>query len=76
VSYVDAGYSICLTVLFVYGVSLVLRRRRLLRAVDVAERDAAVPPSGPSAVPPAGPSAAPPPGPSAVAAGSDVGSAS
>jgi hypothetical protein len=68
VSYVDAGYSICLTVLFVYGVSLVLRRRRLLRAVDVAERDAAAPPPGPSA--------APPPGPSAVAAGSDVGSAS
>jgi hypothetical protein len=41
VSYVDAGYSICLTVLFLYGVSLILRRRRLLRAVDVAERDVA-----------------------------------
>ena len=38
-SYVDAGYSICLTVLFLYGVSLILRRRRLLRAVDVAQRD-------------------------------------
>jgi hypothetical protein len=40
-SYVDAGYSICLTVLFLYGVSLILRRRRLLRAVDVAERGVA-----------------------------------
>jgi hypothetical protein len=41
VSYVDAGYSICLTVLFLYGVSLILRRRRLLRAADIAQRDAA-----------------------------------
>ncbi|HEY1734845.1 MAG TPA: hypothetical protein VGG23_10385 [Acidimicrobiales bacterium] len=40
-SYVDAGYSICLTVLFLYGVSLILRRRRLLRAADVADRDEA-----------------------------------
>ncbi len=40
-SYVDAGYSICLTVLFLYGVSLILRRRRLLRAAAIAERDAA-----------------------------------
>jgi len=46
VSYVDAGYSICLTVLFLYGVSLILRRRRLLRATNVAGRDATVPPPG------------------------------
>jgi hypothetical protein len=29
--YVDAGYTICLSVLFAYTVSLVLRRRRLGR---------------------------------------------
>jgi hypothetical protein len=38
VKYVDAGYVICLTVLFLYAVGLVLRRRRLARAVAVAER--------------------------------------
>jgi hypothetical protein len=30
-SYVDAGYAIALSVLFVYAISLVLRRRRLER---------------------------------------------
>ncbi len=31
--YVDAGYLIALSVLFVYAVSLMVRRRRLERAV-------------------------------------------
>jgi hypothetical protein len=70
VSYVDAGYSICLTVLFAYGVSVLFRRRRLLRAAAVAERDAAVSPSGPSVAPPAGPPAVTSPG---AAAGIDTG---
>jgi hypothetical protein len=30
--YVDAGYAICLAVLFLYTVSVVMRRRRLTRA--------------------------------------------
>jgi hypothetical protein len=34
VSYVDAGYAIGLTTLAVYAVSLMLRRRRLERAVE------------------------------------------
>lgn len=34
--YVDAGYSICLTALFCYGVSLYLRHRRALRSVAVS----------------------------------------
>ena len=33
-SYVDAGYSIVLGILFLYGVGLVWRRRRLTRAVE------------------------------------------
>jgi uncharacterized protein (TIGR03382 family) len=37
VSYVDAGYSIALGVLFLYAVALVLRRRRWERAMRVAE---------------------------------------
>ncbi len=36
-SYVDAGYAIGLGVLFVYAVSLVVRRRRLTRAVAAVE---------------------------------------
>jgi uncharacterized membrane protein YccC len=32
--YVDAGYSIVLGILFLYGVLLVWRRRRLTRAVE------------------------------------------
>lgn len=36
-SYVDAGYSIALATLFVYAVSLVLRRRRWERALDLSE---------------------------------------
>ena len=35
--YVDAGYAICLSVLFLYAVSLILRHRRLARAVAMAE---------------------------------------
>jgi hypothetical protein len=38
VSYVDAGYSIGLGVLFVYAVALGLRRRRWERAMRVVER--------------------------------------
>jgi ABC-type nickel/cobalt efflux system permease component RcnA len=38
VSYVDAGYSIALGVLFLYAVALVLRRRRWERALRVAEQ--------------------------------------
>ena len=36
-SYVDAGYSIALSALFVYAVALGLRRRRWERAVRVSE---------------------------------------
>jgi hypothetical protein len=32
--YVVAGYSIVLTILFVYGLSLVWRRKRLTRAAE------------------------------------------
>lgn len=46
-SYVDAGYSIGLGLLFLYGVGLGLRRRRWERALKVAERaDEPVPPGG------------------------------
>jgi hypothetical protein len=41
VSYVDAGYAIALATLFVYAISLVLRRRRWERALRVAERPVA-----------------------------------
>ena len=37
-SYVDAGYSIGLGILFLYAVALVLRRRRWERALQVIER--------------------------------------
>jgi hypothetical protein len=37
VSYVDAGYAIALAALFVYAVTLVLRRRRWERAVQMSE---------------------------------------
>jgi hypothetical protein len=36
VSYVDAGYSIGLGVLFLYAVGLFLRRRALERAVELS----------------------------------------
>jgi hypothetical protein len=38
VSYVDAGYSIGLGIVFLYGVGLGLRRRHWERALKVAER--------------------------------------
>ncbi|MGH9047075.1 MAG: hypothetical protein ACRDVW_07150 [Acidimicrobiales bacterium] len=34
-SYVDAGYAVGLSVLFLYGLGLMLRRRNLERAVDL-----------------------------------------
>ena len=37
-SYVNAGYSIGLGILFLYAVALVLRRRRWERALRVIER--------------------------------------
>ena len=36
-SYVDAGYTIALATLCIYGIGLGLRRRRWERAVTVAE---------------------------------------
>jgi hypothetical protein len=38
-NYVDAGYAIGLGVLAIYTVSLIVRRRRLTRAVARIERD-------------------------------------
>jgi hypothetical protein len=40
VNYVDAGYSIALGALFLYGAGLGLRRRRWERALKVATRTA------------------------------------
>jgi hypothetical protein len=37
VRYVDAGYSIALGAIFIYGLTLGLRRRRWERALKVAE---------------------------------------
>jgi hypothetical protein len=37
VRYVDAGYAIALSTLFLYAISLVLRRRRWERALAVKE---------------------------------------
>jgi hypothetical protein len=42
-SYVDAGYAAALGSLFVYGVGLVLRRRRWERAVKASEQSPADP---------------------------------
>jgi hypothetical protein len=39
-SYVVAGYSVGLGILFLYGVGLALRRRRWERALKVTERSA------------------------------------
>lgn len=47
-SYVDAGYISALGVLFVYGVALVLRRRRWERAVEVADVDEGRPMAAPA----------------------------
>jgi len=44
VSYVDAGYVVTFVVLSAYALGLVLRRRRLERAVALAERE---PPAAP-----------------------------
>jgi hypothetical protein len=41
VSYVDAGYAVALGTLFLYAVSLLLRRRRWERAVRMSERPGA-----------------------------------
>lgn len=50
-SYVDAGYTVCLTVLFGYAVGLVLRRRRLSKAVALSDPPA---PDGAAAGPDGG----------------------
>lgn len=42
-SYVDAGYAVGLSVLFLYGIALLVRRRSLERAVDLS-----MPPSDPA----------------------------
>ena len=47
-SYVDAGYAIALATLFVYAVSLVLRRRRWERALRMSEPPPAEPESAPA----------------------------
>ena len=41
--YIDAGYAIGLSVLFVYSASLIFRRRRLERAVVARRGSAALP---------------------------------
>lgn len=72
--YVDAGYAICLGVLFLYATSVVVRRRRLGRAdalrATTASASAPVPGPVPSSAPvPPGapaPASAPPGGPSAA----------
>ncbi len=43
--YVDAGYAIVLGILFLYGLQLVWRRRRLTRAVDRVRAARAAPAS-------------------------------
>ncbi len=40
-NYVDAGYAIALGTLFVYAISLVLRRRRWERALRMSESSSA-----------------------------------
>lgn len=40
-SYVDAGYAIALSVLALYALTLVLRRRRWVRAVTMSEQPGA-----------------------------------
>ncbi len=45
--YVQAGYTVVLSILFLYGGALVLRRRRLTRAVDRVVAAEATAPVGP-----------------------------
>ena|GEM_PF-5358264 len=62
--YIVAGYTICLGVLFLYAVSLVLRRRRLGRAAELADRRppaVSAGPSGPIMSTAPSPSPSPPP---------------
>jgi hypothetical protein len=54
-SYVDAGYAVGLSVLFVYAIGLVLRRRSLERSVELS----APPPDSAEAVPQTGAAPAP-----------------
>jgi hypothetical protein len=54
-SYVDAGYIAALGTMFVYGLSLVLRRRRWERARQVARADAGVTPATDASAAPAAP---------------------
>jgi len=46
--YVQAGYTIVLSLLFLYGVALVWRRRRLTRAVERVVAADAPEPGGPT----------------------------
>ncbi len=48
-SYVTAGYTIALAILFVYAVALVLRRRRLQRAAALLDHQPAPTPARPPA---------------------------
>jgi hypothetical protein len=58
VKYVDAGYAVALATLFVYAITLVLRRRRWGRAFTVAQAsplgDAPAADGTPAAVVPGG----------------------
>ena len=50
--YVQAGYTIVLAILFLYGVQLIWRRRRLTQSVDrVLAADRSVPVGTPAAGP-------------------------
>jgi hypothetical protein len=51
VSYVDAGYASALGVLFLYGIGIVLRRRRWERALEHTELDEGAPGSTPGGQP-------------------------
>jgi len=48
--YVDAGYVVVLSILFLYGVQLAWRRRRLARAVSRAVSGSDGTPSEPSVI--------------------------
>jgi hypothetical protein len=51
VSYVDAGYAVALATLFLYAISLVLRRRRWERARRMSETPVPTTPAGQESAP-------------------------